>query len=382
MLFEDATITVGETTLQAGLRYFRLWTITLLLGALFGCSTVGYYYQSARGQLDLMCRARDIDKLLKDDKATPAVRERLERVKSMRRFASESLDLPDNDSYKSYAALDRDYVLWNVFAAPEMSIEPHKWCFPIVGCVVYRGYFKKEDAEKYARSLQEQGLETYVAGVPAYSTLGWFDDPVLSTVLNYPDPDLAGLIFHELAHQVAYAKGDSVFNESFAVTVEMEGVERWLNHQGRPGEIEAYRVSRRRNHEVVETILEYRRRLGEVYRSDYDRNWKLARKAEIIAALKDRYRKMISAWPGYHGYGHWFSKNLNNAHFAVIAAYHARVPAFQALLARDGGDLRKFYEDAVRLSREPKAQREAFLDKLSAGAPSSTTDDRRYKEDL
>ena len=371
---------MGETTLQAGLRYFRVGTITVLLGALFGCSTVGYYYQSARGQLDLMCRSRDIDKLLKNGDATPAVRGRLERVKSMRRFASESLDLPDNESYKSYAAVDRDYALWNVFAAPELSIQPHKWCFPIVGCVVYRGYFKKSDAEKYAKSLQKHGLETYVAGVPAYSTLGWFDDPVLSTVLNYPDPDLAGLIFHELAHQVAYAKGDSVFNESFAVTVEMEGVKRWLKHEGRPGEIEAYRVRRHRNDKVVDTILAYRRRLGELYQSDHDRSWKLARKAEIIAALKDRYRKMISAWPGYHGYGRWFSEDLNNAHFAVIAAYHARVPAFQALLARDGGDLRKFYDDAVRLSREPKAQRDAFLDKLTATAPSSTTDALPYKE--
>lgn len=363
---------MSQTTPQAAVGLFRFWPALALVALLCGCSTVGYYYQSARGQLDLMCRARDIDHLLKDDNATPAVRERLERVKAMRRFASKSLHLPDNDSYKSYAALDRDYALWNVFAAPELSIQPHKWCFPIVGCVVYRGYFNKADAEQYASSLHRQGLETYVAGVPAYSTLGWFDDPVLSTVLNYPDPELAGLIFHELAHQVAYAKGDSVFNESFAVTVEMEGVERWLKHEGWPGEIEAYRLRRRRNDEVVKTILDYRHRLDEVYRSDHDRKWKLVHKAQVIASLKARYREMISAWPGYHGYGQWFSQDLNNAHFAVIAAYHALVPAFQALLARDGGDLRRFYDDAVKLSREPAARRREFLDKLTDAAPAST----------
>lgn len=346
--------------------------IVLLAGLLCGCSTIGYYYQSARGQLDLMCRARSIDTLLKDDNAAAPLRKRLELVQEIRRFASDSLDLPDNGSYKSYAALDRQYVLWNVFAAPPLSVKPHEWCFPIVGCVVYRGYFKKTAAERYAGKLQDQGLDTYVAGVPAYSTLGWFNDPVLSTVLDYPDPELAGLIFHELAHQVAYAKGDSVFNESFAVTVEMEGVKRWLEHEGRRAEIEAYRLRRHRDDEVVRTILDYRQRLAEAYHSDHDRSWKLARKAQIIAALKARYRQMISAWPGYHDYGFWFAEALNNAHFAVIAAYHAKVPAFQALLARDGGNLAKFYRDVIRLSREPAAKRNAFLDSLSDQPPSYT----------
>lgn len=349
------------------MRHFRRWLPVLLAGLLAGCSTVGYYYQSARGQLDLMCRARDIDEVLKDDEVAPDVRARLERVKEMRRFASERLDLPDNDSYRQYADLEREYAIWNVFAAPVLSVEPHRWCFPIVGCVVYRGYFDEAQAQRYARNLREQDLETYVAGVPAYSTLGWFDDPVVSTIMGYPETELAGLIFHELAHQVAYAKGDSVFNESFATAVEIEGVERWLTHGGRRGAIEAYRLRRERDARVIELILAHRRRLAEVYESDHDRAWKLARKATIIAGLRDRYRDLIADWDGYRRYGRWFEQDLNNAHFVVIAAYHDKVRAFQALLARHGGDLAAFYKAVAELAERPAAERNEYLESLEAG---------------
>lgn len=339
----------------------------VLAGLLVGCSTVGYYYQSARGHLDLMYRARAIDEVLKDDHVAPAVRAKLERVREMRRFASEQLELPDNDSYREYVDLEREYVIWNVFAAPVLSVEPHRWCFLIVGCVVYRGYFSELDADRYARTLEDQDLETFVAGVPAYSTIGWFDDPVLSTIVNYPETRLAGLIFHELAHQVAYAKGDSVFNESFATTVEIEGVERWLKHEGRDVEIEAYRVRRQRDARVVETILEHRRRLDKVYTSERDRAWKLERKAAIIAALRDRYAELVGDWDGYRGYGRWFEQDLNNAHFVVVAAYHDKVRAFQELLARHDGDLASFYEAVVDLARQSEEQRNEYLESLDAG---------------
>lgn len=336
----------------------------MLLAAcvLTGCSTIGYYYQSAAGQLHLMSRARDIDDVLKDDGVPRLVRDRLEQVVEMRRFASEVLRLPDNDSYRSYADLEREYAIWNVFAAPRLSTKAHRWCFPIVGCVVYRGYFKESDARQFAGTLQgEQELETFVAGVPAYSTLGWFDDPVLNTVIDYREPELAGLIFHELAHQVAYAKGDSVFNESFATAVEIEGVERWLEHQGRQGEIEAYRTHRQRDMEVVKTILEYRDRLEEVYQSGRDPEWMLEHKAEIIGSLKERYASMIREWDGYRGYGRWFAQDLNNAHFVVISAYYDKVPAFRALLARHGGDWQAFYDNVAKLSRLPEERRNALL---------------------
>lgn len=355
------------------MRRFCLGLPVLLAVLLAGCSTVGYYYQSARGQLDLMCRARAIDDVLKDEEVAPAVRDRLERVRAYRRFASERLGLPDNDSYRAYADLERKYVIWNVFAAPVLSVEPHQWCFPIVGCVVYRGYFDEDAAHRYARSMQDGELETYVAGVPAYSTLGWFDDPVVSTILNYPETDLAGLIFHELAHQVAYAKGDSVFNESFATTVEIEGVERWLAREGRQEDIEAYRLRRQRDAEVIELILAHRRQLDEVYRSGRDRAWKLEQKARIIAAMRDRYRELIADWDGYRRYGRWFEQDLNNAHFVVIAAYHDKVRAFQALLALHDGDLSAFYEAVVELADLPADERTAYLESLEAGISTQRT---------
>lgn len=345
----------------------------VLAALLVGCGSIGYYYQSARGHLDLMCRARDIDEVLKDDDVAPAVRSTLERVKEIRRFASERLDLPDNDSYRAYSDLERDFAIWNVFAAPPLSVEPHRWCFPIVGCVVYRGYFAESDARRYARTLQEQDLETFVAGVPAYSTIGWFDDPVVSTIVHYPEPQLAGLIFHELAHQVAYAKGDSVFNESFATTVEIEGVKRWLRHEGRHRDFEAYELRRQRDARVVETILEHRRRLDEVYNSDRDRASKLERKAAIIAALRDRYAELVAGWDGYQGYRYWFQQDLNNAHFVVVAAYHDKVRAFQKLLARHDGDLAAFYEAVTELADRPVEDRNEFLERLE-----SPTEARRY----
>lgn len=338
----------------------------MLATLLVGCSSIGYYYQTARGHLDLMCRARDIDEVLKDDDVAPAVRSALSRVKEIRRFASERLGLPDNDSYRAYSDLERDFAIWNVFAAPSLSVEPHRWCFPIVGCVVYRGYFAESDARRYARTLEEQDLETFVAGVPAYSTIGWFDDPVVSTIVHYPEPQLAGLIFHELAHQVAYAKGDSVFNESFATTVEIEGVKRWLRHEGRHRDFEAYQLRRQRDARVVETILEHRRRLDKVYNADRERAWKLERKAAIIDDLRDRYAQMVARWDGYRGYGYWFEQDLNNAHFVVVAAYHDKVRAFQNLLAQQDGDLDAFYETVAELAGRSAEDRNEFLERLES----------------
>lgn len=360
---------MGDVQPQYDLRPARCLLLVLSLVLVSGCSTIGYYYQSARGQLDLMSRARDIDAVLDDDAVAPEVRRKLEQVAEMRRFASRTLHLPDNDSYTRYADLEREYAIWNVFAAPELSVEPRQWCFPIAGCVVYRGYFSRDGADAYAATLREEGLDTAVLGVPAYSTLGWFDDPVVSTVLGYSRPELAGLIFHELAHQVAYAKGDSVFNESFATVVEIEGVERWLRARGRRGESAGYRLQRRRDGEVVEMILGHRERLDAVYHSGRDRAWKLARKSEIIASLKARYAHLTAGWEDYHGYRHWFVQDLNNAHFAVIAAYYDLVPAFRALLARHDGDLESFYDAVTALSERPENERDAFLRSLAPPPP-------------
>lgn len=348
----------------------------MLVLVLSGCSTLGYYYQSARGQLDLMAKAQDIDTLLADD-ATPApLKSRLRRAQAMRRFASERLALPDNDSYRRFARLERDYVVWNVFAAPELSVEPQQWCFPIVGCVAYRGYFDEADARRQARRLHKQGLDTFVAGVPAYSTLGWFDDPLPSSVIDYPETRLAALIFHELAHQVAYAKDDTVFNESFATSVEIEGVERWLVHRGRAQDIAAYRLRRRRDARVVALILAYRQQLARAYQSDRDEHWKRARKTAIIKALRRRYHELVAGWDGYQGYARWFGQELNNAHFAVIAAYHDKLGAFQRLLACHDGDLALFYQAVAALADAAPAARDRALRVLESESaePAPSTD--------
>ena len=199
-----------------------------------GCATLSYYTEAAAGHIALLEAARPIDAWLADPATPEALRLRLERVRDIRRFASEQLRLPDNTSYASYASIDRPYVVWNVFVAPELSLELREWCFPIAGCVTYRGYFSNERAEAFAAPLREQGLDVMVGGVPAYSTLGHTPDPVLSTFISYPDAELARLIFHELAHQEFYLPGDSTFNESFASTVEAEGVRRWLAAQASP----------------------------------------------------------------------------------------------------------------------------------------------------
>ena len=207
----------------------RLFRRALAMGAaaslLASCSTLNYYSQAAQGQLELLADARPIDDWLADPATNTSLRHRLEAARQIRRFAVQQMGLPDNDSYKNYAALKRQYVLWNVVATPELSLKPLQWCFPVAGCVNYRGYYSKEDAQAYAQELRAGGHDVQVGGVPAYSTLGWFNDPLISTFINYPDAELARLIFHELAHQVVYVAGDSQFNESFASAVEEAGVE-------------------------------------------------------------------------------------------------------------------------------------------------------------
>ena len=214
-----------------------------------GCTNLGYYYQAVEGQMQIWHRSRPIKQVI-DDAQTPAqIRERLELVLRVRDFASAELALPDNGSYRKYADVERPFVVWNAFAAGEFSVAPKEWCFLFAGCVGYRGYFSQAGAERFAEDLKRQGLDVFVAGIPAYSTLGWFDDPVLNTVVRYPDAQLAQLIFHELAHQVFYVAGDTMFNESFAVAVELEGVDRWLARDGDPSlaarSLEAARDTRR-----------------------------------------------------------------------------------------------------------------------------------------
>ena len=212
----------------------RIWIPILVLAVVAGCQSLAYYTQAVGGHFDVLSRARPVSDWLADPATPPELRARLETARHIREFASKSLGLPDNGSYLSYASIDRPYVVWNVFAAPELSVEPKLECFPFAGCVSYRGFYSEDDARRHAERLREAGYDVYVGGVPAYSTLGWTDDPLLSTFIRYPDAQLARLVFHELAHQLVYVKNDTTFNESFAVTVEEEGVRRWLEAES-PG---------------------------------------------------------------------------------------------------------------------------------------------------
>jgi predicted aminopeptidase len=294
-----------------------------------------------------MASARPVDEWLADPRTEPALRERLETARRIRDFASRRLGLPDNGSYTSYAELGRPYVVWNVFAAPRFSVEPKKECFPFTGCVAYRGFYSQDEAQRHAARLREQGYDVHVGGVPAYSTLGWFDDPLLSTFMRYPETQVARLVFHELAHQVAYAKNDTTFNESFAVVVEEVGVRRWLEQEGRPAELASFQAAQARKREFASRVKQTRERLAELYRSDLPQE-------AMLAAKRTAYEQLRSAYPAI------VPAEANNAFLLSIALYTDLVPAFESLLA-ESGSLEKFYERVKRLAATERSIRDPWL---------------------
>jgi predicted aminopeptidase len=315
----------------------RAFCFGLSVLALSGCETLSYYGQSVGGHLALTGRTQPVAQLLADPAAAPALKQRLELASAIRDFASRELKLPDNGSYRSYADLGRPYAVWTVVAAPEFSLEPLQSCFPIAGCVAYRGYYDKAAAERHAAGLRAARNDVVVYGVPAYSTLGWFDDPLLSTFIGYPDADLARLIFHELAHQLLYVKDDSTFNESFAVVVEREGLRRWLAAQGREAQ---------RPHSPAPQIAEVRAKLAALYRTRLAPQAMRERKRAELEAL----RPWLASLRGFEG------QEPNNALLASYATYADLVPEFERLLAQARGDLPKFYARAKQFATERSSQ--------------------------
>ena len=357
---------------RRGALAMTLLTVVFACG-LGACSAVGYYSQSIEGHLAVLHAARPIDDWLADPATPEALRLRLEKVRAMRRFAATDLGLPDNRSYTTYADLKRPYVVWSVFATPELSLQLRQWCFPVVGCVSYRGYYDKDAAERYAATFREAGDDVYVGGIPAYSTLGYTTDPVLSTFIGFPEGEVARLIFHELAHQVVYLSGDTTFNESFAVAVEEEGVKRWFASAVRADADEtspadAYRLSVDRKQAFVSLLTRHRASLEAVYAGGGDADAKRAAKRDEFARLHDDYEaaKLDRTSPlyGFRGYDRYFAQALNNANLAAVATYTQRVSAFAKLLADDHGDLERFYEDVAGLARLPTEERNARLDRL------------------
>jgi len=333
-----------------------------------GCAFdgVGYYWQSVSGHLSLMQASRPIAEVLTDDRVSQKIREKLIVAQQARRFAVTDLGLPDNGSYTGYADLKRPYVLWNVFAAGELSLKLKTWCFPVAGCVSYRGYYDEADARAYATRLEEDGQDVRVGGVPAYSTLGWFDDPLPSPVLRNQPTQIARLIFHELAHQVLYVKGDSGFNESFATAVEIVGVERWLRQQeAATGDTQPrirYEAARQRKADFLAMLRSARGRLKALYESAVTDDQKRSGKQKIIESLRQEHAAIREErWGGFKGYDRWFAQPLGNAHLGAIGAYNDGVDAFLGMLDEVGGDMGSFYELAGQVAALATDERKTRL---------------------
>jgi predicted aminopeptidase len=319
----------------------RIWGALLVLALAAGCQSLAYYTQAIGGHFSVVAKARPVSDWLADPATPPELKARLETARRIREFASKNLALPDNGSYLSYADIERPYVVWNVFAAPELSVEPKLECFPFAGCVSYRGFYSEDDARRHAERLRAEGYDVYVGGVPAYSTLGWTDDPLLSTFIRDSDAQLARLVFHELAHQVVYARGDTPFNESFAVTVEEQGVRRWLEAENRSGELAAFSSAQARKRDLAERVSQARERLEAVYASDLAREQKLEHK-------RAEWQRLRAAYPA-------LPAEPNNAFLASIAVYTELVPAFERLLA-ESGSFEAFYRQVKELARDPGAR--------------------------
>lgn len=361
----------------ARIKLMRRCPILLLALLLTACSSVQYYAQAVSGHLDIVAKERPIEALLADRGTAADLRRKLDIVLQVRSFASSRLGLPDTGSYLSYADLERPDVAWNVFAAAELSLQPREWCFPFAGCVSYRAYFSKADALAYAAELARTGDDVYIAGTQAYSTLGWFADPVLNTFVQGPDLNIPRLIFHELAHQKLYVKNDSAFNEGFAVAVEREGLRRWVSSEGNERSREALCRQQGAEDRMIAEILNARAQLADIYAQTIKDQEKRSRKAAVYATLQERLRALGVRNGGFGGASP--EQRLNNAYLVAASTYYQYVPAFDVLLAEKGGDLTAFYRAVAMLGKLPKQERQAQLRALGDRAYAARQGDLRLE---
>ncbi len=355
---------------HAGEIFLRIFFVCLCAISLSGCQTSLYYEQAARGQLTLIAKRQSIDDLIKADETSSELRKQLEHVLEFRSFAKNQLFLPTGDSYSTYVELGREHVVWNVFAAPEFSLTPKTWCYPIAGCATYRGYFSESEAEDYARTLEGQGFDVYVSGIDAYSTLGWFDDSVLSSFVHRPAPELASLIFHELAHRVLYVKDDTTFNESFATAVGQEGLRRWLASTETPYDFQEAEKRESRKQDFVQLVSGYRSTLELLYQQEVSASEMRGQKSLIMEELRASYEHLKKDWGGYAGYDAWFAEPLGNAKLGTVSTYNDLVPEFLDLLQEQDGNLEAFYSACQELAQEPDDVR---LQKLGSSGKSDTS---------
>ncbi len=339
-----------------------LFAAALATGGLTGCSTAGYYGQAMAGHWKIMRAREPVQAYIEDSSIDEKTRSALIRAQSAREFASRVLKLPANDSYSSFVDIERDAVTWNVVATQPFSVEPERWCFPVAGCLSYRGYFHQEDAQKYAQKLREQGLDVVVTEADAYSSLGWFDDPLLSTMIRRPEPLLAGVIFHELAHQQLYVKDDSSFNESFANFVERQGIQDWLVAQNKRELQQRYDRYLQRRIEFLTMLRDLRAELHSLYSSGSTESKMRVAKQSVFADFRQRYREQKLLWNGYSGYDAWFDKPLNNARVSSVSTYNRWVGAFATLFAESGDDYARFYHRSAEIAALPRADRTRLLE--------------------
>jgi len=338
----------------------------LAIAPLSGCSSTGYLWQLAKGQISVLRAREPIPELIQQPSTDPSLRTRLEAVLDARSFASAQLGLPDNASYTVYADLHRDAVLWNVFATPELSLQAQQWCYPLMGCFAYRGYYDKAAAQAEAQALRTQGLDVTIGAVPAYSTLGWFDDPVFNTMLSWSDEHLIGTVFHELTHQKLYVRDDTAFNESLASFVEQQG---WR----------AYREDRQRrglaplkddpdgqyDQDFTALILSSREQLQKLYESDRPTQEKREGKAALFEQLRRDYVQLRDErWGGYRGYDAWMQRDLNNARLLPFGLYDTWVPAFAEVFARQNGRWPEFFRACAELGELSPDQRKQQMNAL------------------
>lgn len=342
---------------QSSLKCLLLGLLALWLS---GCATVGWYGQAVRGQVELLCKRQDIAELIADPATPDDLRRQLTTALDAREFAVAELGLPDSRSYTLYADLGRDAAVWNVVAAPRFSMEPKTWCYPFVGCLAYRGYFRPEGAEALARRLGREGHDSAVFPAAAYSTLGWFADPVLDTMLEQDEVRLAGLIFHELAHEKLHVRGDTAFNEAYATFVEREGIRRWLHARGDSARLERWEQDLAVEQAFIDLLLAARSRLVELYGRDLDAERMAEEKAARFGRLRHEYRQFEQRHETRR-FRNWFDRPLNNAHLVMVATYESGVSAFRELLGECAGQLSCVHDKAQALADAPAPRRERFL---------------------
>ena len=343
--------------------------LLLFAATCWQCRSLPYYDQAIDGQMDILRKRQPISRLVADPDTSAALRTKLQFVMAVREFAEKKLQLPVNDNYLSYVALDRPYVVWNVFAAPEFSLAPKTWCFPIAGCVSYRGYFVEADARRFGSDLKFEGYDVYIGGAIAYSTLGWFDDPVLSTFLFLSEPEIAALIFHELAHSILYVKDDTAFNESFATAVEQEGLRRWQVAAHDPEGFEKWQRRQQRRRMFTTLISKYRTELEALYASELPLGVKRKQKAVLFNQMRTEFGHLKSKLGDMAVYNAWFNRPINNAQLISVSAYHDWVPAFGSILKESGGNLAKFYQKCRKLAENEPSERHRILNRYAHDIP-------------